>query len=51
MGLVCKWNGLSKRYIEGVWRDAAQEGHGVRTTEEGMVLARFSWNRVLILVL
>lgn len=51
VGLVCQWNGLSQGDIEGVRWDAAQEGHGVRAPEERVVLTRFSWNRVLILVL
>lgn len=51
VGLVCQWNGLSQGNVEGVGWDAAQEGHGVGAPEEGVVLTRFSWNWVLILVL
>lgn len=49
--LVRQWNGLRQGNIKGVGRYAAQEGHGVGAPEEGVVLPRFSWNRVFILVL
>ena len=51
VGLVCQWNGLSQGDIEGVRWNATQEGHGVRAPEERVVLTRFCWNWVLILVL
>lgn len=51
VGLVCQRNGLSQGNIERVGRDAAQEGHGVRAAEEGVILTRFSWDWVLVLVL
>lgn len=51
VGLVCQWNGLRQGNIKRVGWDAAQEGHGVRAPEEGVVLTRFSWNWVLVLVL
>lgn len=51
VGLICQWNCLSQGNIEGVGRDAAQEGHRVRTSEERVILTGFSWYRVFILVL
>lgn len=51
VGLVCQWNGLRQGNIKRVRWDAAQESHGIRASEEGVVLTSFSWNRILVLVL
>lgn len=49
--LVGQGDGLGEGHLEGVGRDATQEGHGVRAAEEGVVLAGLGRNRILILVL
>lgn len=37
--------------FEGIRRNAAEEGHGVGTAEEWVVLTRFCGNRLLLLIL
>lgn len=51
MGLIGQWDGLGQGHFEGIGWDAAQEGHGIGAPEEGVILSRFSGDRIVILVL
>lgn len=49
--LISQRDGLGHGDFEGIRRNAAEESHGVGATEEWVVLTRFCWNRLLLLIL